>query len=42
MKTRSYLVALVDGGWPWGAWLVLLGWGVVAAALAARLFRWGD
>lgn len=33
---------LVQGGWPWGAWLVLVGWGLVAAAVAARTFRWGD
>lgn len=32
--------ALVDGGWPWGPWAVLVVWGVVAAALASRLFRW--
>lgn len=32
--------ALVDGGWPWGPWAVLLVWGAVGGALAARLFRW--
>jgi ABC-2 type transport system permease protein len=32
--------ALVDGGWAWGAWAVLVVWGLVAGALAARLFRW--
>jgi ABC-2 type transport system permease protein len=32
--------ALVDGGWPWGAWAVLLGWAVVAGAAAVRWFRW--
>lgn len=34
--------AFVDGGWPWGAWGVLLVWGAVGALLAARFFRWGD
>lgn len=32
--------ALVDGGWAWGAYAVLAAWGLVAGALAARLFRW--
>jgi ABC-2 type transport system permease protein len=32
--------ALVDGGWPWGPWAVLLGWGAAAGALASRFFRW--
>ncbi len=32
--------ALVDGGWAWGAYAVLVGWGLVAGALASRLFRW--
>jgi ABC-2 type transport system permease protein len=32
--------ALVDGGWPWGPWAVLVAWGAVAGVLASRLFRW--
>ena len=32
--------ALVDGAWAWGAYAVLLAWGLVAGALASRLFRW--
>ena len=32
--------SLADGGWPWGAWGVLLAWGVVAGGLAVRSFRW--
>lgn len=32
--------SLVDGGWAWGAYAVLAAWGLVAGALAARLFRW--
>lgn len=34
--------AFVDGGWPWAQWAVLVAWGLVAAGLAARFFRWGD
>ena len=34
--------AFLDGGWPWGPLVVLVAWGLVGAALAARLFRWGD
>lgn len=34
--------ALVGGSWPWGSWLVLAGWGLVAGALTARTFRWSD
>ncbi len=34
--------SLVDGTWPWPQWAVLLAWGVVAAGLASRYFRWGD
>jgi ABC-2 type transport system permease protein len=34
--------SLVDGTWPWPQWAVLLAWGLVAAALASRYFRWGD
>ena len=33
---------VVDGGWPWGQWAVLVAWGVVAGALARRFFRWSD
>ena len=33
-------VALVDGGWGWGPWGVLVAWGLVAGVLASRLFRW--
>ena len=33
--------SLVDGTWPWPQWTVLLAWGVVAAGLASRYFRWG-
>lgn len=32
--------ALVDGSWAWGPDAVLVAWGVVAAVLASRLFRW--
>ncbi|MEI2775796.1 MAG: ABC transporter permease [Tetrasphaera sp.] len=35
-------VAFVDGGWPVGAWLVLLVWAGVAAVVATRIFRWSD
>lgn len=34
--------ALLDGGWPLAEWAVLLVWGVLAAALATRFFRWAD
>ena len=34
--------SLVDGTWPWPQWAVLLAWGLVAAGLASRYFRWGD
>ncbi len=34
--------SLVDGTWPWPQWAVLLAWGLAAAALASRYFRWGD
>ncbi len=34
--------ALLDGGWPLAEWAVLLVWGVLAAALATRFFRWSD
>ncbi|GIL34527.1 ABC transporter permease [Phycicoccus sp. DTK01] len=33
-------VALVDGGWPWGQWAVLVVWGAAAGAAAVRWFRW--
>ena len=35
-------LALVDGGWPLAQWAVLAVWGVVAALLASRTFRWSD
>jgi ABC-2 type transport system permease protein len=35
-------LALVDGGWPWAQWAVLVGWGLVGGLLARRWFRWGD
>lgn len=34
--------ALLDGSWPLTEWLVLLGWGLVAALVATRIFRWSD
>ena len=34
--------ALVEGGWPWASWLVLLAWTAAATVATARLFRWGD
>ena len=35
-------LALVDGGWPLAQWAVLAVWGVGAAVLASRTFRWSD
>ena len=32
--------ALLDGAWPWTAWLVLLAWAALTWGLALRLFRW--
>ncbi|WP_392542021.1 ABC transporter permease [Oryzobacter telluris] len=32
--------SVADGGWPWGAWGVLVGWGVLAGGAALRTFRW--
>ncbi|WP_377642721.1 ABC transporter permease [Oryzobacter terrae] len=32
--------ALVDGGWAWGPWGVLVLWGLGATAVATRSFRW--
>ncbi|HYN66061.1 MAG TPA: ABC transporter permease [Ornithinibacter sp.] len=34
--------AVVDGGWPWAQWGVLLAWGLVGGVLARRFFRWSD
>ncbi len=34
--------AVVDGGWPWPQWAVLVVWGLVGGLLARRWFRWGD
>ena len=35
-------LALVGGGWPLAQWAVLAVWGVGAAVLASRTFRWSD
>ena len=35
-------LALVEGGWPIGPWLVLALWAVAAGLAAARWFRWSD
>ena len=35
-------LALVEGGWPLGPWLVLLLWAAAAGVAAARWFRWSD
>lgn len=35
-------MSLVDGGWPFAQWLVLLVWSVAAGSAAARWFRWSD
>lgn len=32
--------SLLDGGWPWAQWGVLLAWGLVAGVLTSRSFRW--
>jgi ABC-2 type transport system permease protein len=32
--------SLVQGGWPWAAWAVLLAWAVAAGLGALRWFRW--
>jgi ABC-2 type transport system permease protein len=32
--------ASLEGGWPWAHWGVLLAWATLAAAAAARWFRW--
>ena len=35
-------LSLVEGGWPFGAWLVLVLWALAAGLAAARWFRWSD
>lgn len=35
-------IALVDGGWPWSQWGVLVVWALVGGVLTRRFFRWGD
>jgi len=35
-------LALVEGGWPWAQWVVLLAWAALAGLAAARWFRWSD
>lgn len=35
-------LALVEGQWPLGQWLVLLVWAIIAGLAAARWFRWSD
>ncbi len=34
--------AVVDGGWPWPQWALLVVWGLAGGLLARRFFRWGD
>lgn len=35
-------LALVEGGWPLGQWVVLAVWAALAGAATARWFRWSD